>query len=69
MSLKWCRSKGIRNEHIASIRCRELQSFLIEERHVLRNVIQAEEAEPFPSRVYSISKSLETDINENTMHL
>lgn len=69
MSWKWCRSKGIQNEHTASIRCRELQSFLIEERHVLRNVIQVEEAELFPSMVYSISKSLETDINENAVYL
>lgn len=36
---------------------------------MLRNVIQVEEAEPFPSRVYSISKSLETDINENAVCL
>lgn len=51
MSLKRCRFKGIQTEGIASIRCRELQSFLTEERHGLRNVIQAEEAEPFPSIV------------------
>lgn len=36
---------------------------------MLRNVIQVEEAEPFPSRVYSISKSLETDINENSVFM
>lgn len=36
---------------------------------MLRNFIQVEEAEPFPSRRNSISKSLEIDINANKVYL
>lgn len=55
--------KLVHNQHEIQ---RALASFFIEERHVLRDVLQVE---PFPSRGNSISKSLEMDRNENKGYL